>query len=62
MTDELQALVERARTIRMTPEQQREQRLSFVYGNTHIENDRITREMVEEADKKIEGEKRNEQR
>ena len=31
----------------------REQRLSFVYGNTHIENERITREMVARADEKV---------
>jgi hypothetical protein len=31
----------------------REQRLSFVYGNTHIENARITREMVAAADAKV---------
>ncbi|HUZ66968.1 MAG TPA: hypothetical protein VMU56_04805 [Beijerinckiaceae bacterium] len=37
----------------MTDRQMREQRLSFVYGNTHIENARITREMVAEADAKV---------
>ena len=37
----------------MTEAQAREQRLSFVYGNTHIENERITREMVAEADEKV---------
>jgi hypothetical protein len=45
----------------MTEEQLREQRLSFVYGNTHIENARITREMVAAADAKVmaeEGDKR----
>jgi hypothetical protein len=54
MTKELEKLVERAREIEMTPAQLRQQRQSFVYGNTHIENDRITREMVAEADKKLE--------
>jgi hypothetical protein len=54
MTQELEKLVERAREIEMTPAQLRQQRQSFVYGNTHIENDRITREMVAEADKKLE--------
>jgi hypothetical protein len=38
----------------MTAAQLREQRQSFAYGNTRIENDRITREMVSEADRKIE--------
>jgi hypothetical protein len=54
VTKNLEELVVRARRITMTAAQLREQRLSFAYGNTHIENDRITREMVAEADKKIE--------
>ena len=54
MTKNLEQLVLRARKITMTAAQLREQRQSFAYGNTDIENDRITREMVAEADKKIE--------
>ncbi len=54
MTKNLEELVIRAGKITMTPAQLREQRQSFAYGNTHIENERITREMVAEADKKIE--------
>jgi hypothetical protein len=54
MTKNLEELVIRARKITMTTAQLREQRQSFVYGNTHIENERITREMIAEADKKIE--------
>ena len=53
MTRELQELVERARKIEMTPDQVKAQRQSFAYGNTHIENDRITRQMVAEADQKV---------
>lgn len=53
MTKELEELVEKAKKINMTPEQATEQRQSFVYGNTHIENERITREMVAEADAKV---------
>ena len=53
MSDALEALIAKARQVRMTETQEREQRLSFVYGNTHIENDRITRAMVAEADDKI---------
>lgn len=56
MTGALEALVEKAKKIQMTEGQMREQRLSFVYGNTYIENDRITREMVAAADAKIERE------
>jgi len=54
MTQKLEELVERARKIEMTPSQVAAQRQSFAYGNTHIENERITREMVAEADRKIE--------
>jgi hypothetical protein len=54
MTKNLEELVIRARKITMTADQLREQRQSFAYGNTHIENERITREMIAEADRKIE--------
>jgi hypothetical protein len=53
MTDELEKLIAAARNLKMTELQARRQRVSFVYGNTHIENPRITREMVAEADDKI---------
>jgi hypothetical protein len=56
MVNKLDELVIRTRKITMTPEQLREQRQSFAYGNTNIENERITREMVAEADRKIEAE------
>jgi len=48
MTEKLTALIERARSVRMTRAQKEEQRRSFAYGNTKIENERITREMVKE--------------
>ena len=54
MTKKLEEFVIRARKITMTAAQLRQQRQSFAYGNTHIENGRITREMVAEADEKIE--------
>jgi hypothetical protein len=53
MTDALEALIAKAQRVKMTDAQLREQRLSFVYGNTHIENTRITRQMVAEADDKV---------
>jgi hypothetical protein len=56
MGKELEELVSRTRKIEMTQEQLRKQRRSFVYGNTHIENDRITREMVAEIDSRLESE------
>jgi hypothetical protein len=33
----------------MSPEDREAQRRSFVYGNTHIENEHITRELVDEV-------------
>lgn len=57
MTADFEALVERARTVRMTEEQKEIQRQSFAYGTTKIENDKITREVVERASKAIAGEK-----
>lgn len=53
MTGALEALIARAQKVQMTDTELREQRLSFVYGNTHIENERITREMVAAADEKV---------
>ena len=52
-TDALEELIAKAQTITMTEHQAREQRLSFVYGNTHIENERITRKMVAQADERV---------
>ncbi len=58
MAKELDELVQRARKIEMTTDELRKQRRSFVYGNTHIENERVTREMVASVDEKIEAEKK----
>jgi hypothetical protein len=52
-TRNLEELVIRTRRITMTSDQLRDQRQSFAYGNTNIENGRITREMVAEADKEL---------
>lgn len=46
MTDNLKPLLEAARKVRMSSDEMDEQRVSFAYGNTKIENDRITRETV----------------
>jgi len=53
MTKDLELLVERARNVRMTPEQEEEQRRSFAYGNTQIENPLITRATIDEAAEKL---------
>jgi hypothetical protein len=44
----LAALIERARAFTMSPKQREEQRRSFAFGNTKIENDLITLEMIDE--------------
>lgn len=48
MTDALQQLIEAARRSPFPEDEREAQRRSFAYGNTHIENERITREMVDE--------------
>jgi len=58
MTDALKKLLEAAKTAKPTPEHREQQRRSFVYGNTHFENELITREMVDrEAEKLAKGKK-----
>ena len=57
MMDDLKKLLEAAKTARPTPEHREEQRRSFVYGNTHLENGLITREMVAHEAEKLAKEK-----
>lgn len=47
-TPELRELLAAAKRVEMTPEEKEAQRRSFAYGNTNIENSRITRETVDE--------------
>ena len=47
MNDKLKALLDAARAIQMSSADKEEQRRSFAYGNTKIENDRITRETID---------------
>ena len=49
VTNKLSELIERAKTVTMSVRDQEEQRRSFAYGNTKIENDLITRQMIDEA-------------
>ncbi len=49
MTENLEILLEAAKKVVSTPEEKEQQRRSFAYGNTKIENSRITREMVDHA-------------
>jgi hypothetical protein len=47
MSEETEKLIEAARLRRFTPAEKEEHRRSFAYGNTNIENSRITRELVD---------------
>lgn len=53
MSKVLQILLDVARTVRMTPEESEQQRRSFAYGNTKIENERITKDTIEQAAKAL---------
>jgi hypothetical protein len=48
MSEELQQLIDAALQRPFSEDEREAQRRSFAYGNTHIENERVTREMVEE--------------
>ena len=41
----------------MTPEEQEAQIQSFAYGNTHLENDSITREDIRQAAESLKAER-----
>ncbi len=49
MSSDLQFLVEKAKSVKMTDEEKEEQRRSFAYGSAKIENDDITRQIIDEA-------------
>ncbi len=52
MPNELQALLDAAKRHTFTPSEKEEHRRSFAFGNTNIENGRITRQIIDkEADK-----------
>lgn len=53
MTHDIKQLLEKASKIRMSPADEEVQRRSFAYGNSKIENDRITREMINAAADRI---------
>jgi hypothetical protein len=48
MTKHLESLLEAAKNAVLTAQEKEEQRRSFAYGNTKLENPRITREMVDQ--------------
>ena len=49
MANELEALLEKAKKVEMTSDEQELQRRSFAYGNTHFENKRISRQTIDDA-------------
>lgn len=51
-------LLKEAAKVPMSATDKAEQRLSFAYGNTHIENANITRKMIAEEARKIDGSER----
>ena len=53
MTAELTRLVGAAKKRPFTEEERKAQRRSFAYGNAKIENDRVTWDMIIEADEQI---------
>lgn len=55
MTKELEELLDAAKKVVLTPEQKEEQRRSFAYGNTNIENSHITRETIDKEAESLNG-------
>jgi len=50
---DLNKLIEKSRLYRMEDSEKEAQRRSFAYGNAKIENERITKKMINEAADKI---------
>lgn len=48
----MQSLIDRARSLEISEEDDVEQRRSFAFGNAAFENPMITREMINEEDEK----------
>lgn len=55
MTKELEELLEAGKNLVVTVEQKEEQRRSFAFGNTNIENSRVTRETVNKEAEALKG-------
>lgn len=53
MNTELKKLIEKARQTQLTVNEIEAQRISFVYGNTRLKDDRMTRETVQRASEKL---------
>lgn len=59
MNTALKALIDKAREREFPAADREAQRRSFAYGNTHIENPRITRQTVDEQAEILKAEARN---
>ncbi len=55
MSKELENLINAARLVTMTPQQQEAQRRSFAFGNANIENSHVTKEVIDKAAKMMAG-------
>jgi hypothetical protein len=51
-------MLEVAKNVVLTPQEKEQQRRSFAYGNTKIENPRITRAMIDRAADALSGPQR----
>lgn len=49
MSERLKTLLEQAKNVTLSADEKELQRRSFAYGNTHLENEMITREMIDRA-------------
>jgi hypothetical protein len=50
---EITILLEKARRITMSPVEREQQRRSFAYGNANIENESVTKDVIEEVAEKM---------
>jgi hypothetical protein len=53
MAKRLSDLIEKAKKVSMSDADKEAQRRSFAYGNAHIENNRVTREVVDAAAERV---------
>lgn len=53
MPKNLDQLLAMARNVEMSDDELEQQRRSFAWGNTHIENERITKAMIDTAAEEI---------
>lgn len=53
MTGNLQELIEKSRSVQMSELDEEQQRRSFAYGSAKIENNDITRELIDQAATKL---------